>query len=177
MGARTVDRAAELLISQGVAVSSSPTRERPFPGAPGIPMEAFIRDLGARAGSLCPGLDERTVRHLAWRYGTKAADVLRLAATDPDLGRPLCAGLPDIEAEVVFAARAEDARSLCDVLIRRTHLFWQAPGQGEACLERASRLLAGELDRDEPRRREDIACYERELARSRRFMTPPTPSR
>ena len=140
-------------------------------------MEEFIRDLGARAASLYPGHDERTVRHLAWRYGTKAADVARLAGADPDLARPLCPGLPDIEAEVVFAARGEDARSLCDVLIRRTHIFWQAPGQGEECLDRASRLLARELGWDEPRRREDIAEYDREVFRSRRFTTPPAPSR
>ncbi len=132
-------------------------------------MEEFVRVLGAKAESLCPGLDERTARHLARRYGTKATEVVELAAADPDLGRPLCPGLPDIEAEVVFAARQEDARSLCDVLIRRTHLFWQAPRQGESCLERASRLLARELGWDEVRRREDIAGYERELARSRRF--------
>ncbi len=177
MAARTMDRAAALLASHGVTVPPSPTKERPFPGAPDVPMEEFIRVLGARAVSLCPGLDERTVGHLAWRYGTSATDVLELAAEGPGLGRPLCPGLPDIEAEIVFAARREDARSLCDALIRRTHLFWQGPRQGEVCLERASRLLAGELAWDEKRRREDIADYEKELARSRRFTTPQTPSR
>lgn len=177
MGARTMDQAAALLTSQGVAVPPSPTGERRFPGAPDVAMENFVRDLGIRAVSLCPGLDERSVRHLAWRYGKRAGGVLELAARDPGLARPLCPGLPDIEAEVVFAARHEDARSLCDVLIRRTHLFWQAPRQGEACLERASRLLAGELGWDEPRRLEDIAEYERELAVSRRFRIPEIPSR
>ena len=176
MGARTMDRAAALLASQGVAVSPSPTKRRPFPGAPGVPMGEFVHLLGAMAVSICPGMDERIARHLAWRYGTRATEVVKLAAADPDLGRPLCPGLPDIEAEVVFAARQEDARSLGDVLVRRTHLFWQAPRQGEACLDRASRLLAGELGWEDRRRGEDIAEYERELARSRRFTTPKTPS-
>ena len=45
-----------------------------------------------------PPLDAGTADHLARRYGSRAAEVLELAAGDAALTRPLCPGLPDIEA-------------------------------------------------------------------------------
>jgi glycerol-3-phosphate dehydrogenase len=95
--------------------------------------------------------------------------VLGLTGDDPALARPLCPGLPDIEAEIVFAARHEDARTLADALIRRTHLFWQAPQQENEALDRAATLMAGERGWREPERQAAIAAYQREVALSRRF--------
>jgi glycerol-3-phosphate dehydrogenase len=40
----------------------------------------------------------------------------------PELAQPIIAGLPDLLAEVALAARREQARSLGDVLLRRTRL-------------------------------------------------------
>jgi glycerol-3-phosphate dehydrogenase len=85
-------------------------------------------------------------------------------------------GLPDIEAEIVFAARCEDARSLADALIRRTHLFWQAPRQGLECAERVARLMAAELGWSRERERAALDAYEREVSLSRRWQGgPPSP--
>lgn len=167
MGARTMDRAARLLEAKGAAVPASRTSERWFPGAPEEEMKELVASLAARRGA--GGVSESAARHLAWRYGGRARELLGLLAEDAALARPLCPDLPDIEGEIVFAARHEDARSLADALIRRTHLYWQAPEQGLEASDRASRLLARELGWDESRRLEEIAAYEREVERSRRF--------
>jgi glycerol-3-phosphate dehydrogenase len=59
---------------------------------------------------------------LASRYGFAAEQVLAVAAQEPALARPILDGLPDLVAEARFAARNEQARSIGDVLLRRTRL-------------------------------------------------------
>jgi glycerol-3-phosphate dehydrogenase len=59
---------------------------------------------------------------LAFRYGHQARAVLRLAAERRELRAPIVAGQPDLMAEVVIATRLEQARSVADVLLRRTRL-------------------------------------------------------
>ncbi len=53
-------------------------------------------------------------------YGTDAIAIRRLIDKDARMGEPLHAGLPYCGAEVVWAARDEMARSVEDVLARRT---------------------------------------------------------
>jgi glycerol-3-phosphate dehydrogenase len=59
---------------------------------------------------------------LAFRYGNAARHVLALAAQRPELARPIVPGQPDLLAEAGIAARLEQARSVADVLLRRTRL-------------------------------------------------------
>ncbi len=59
---------------------------------------------------------------LAFRYGHAARHVLRIAGDRPELARPIADGMPDLLAEAVIAARLEQARSVADVLLRRTRL-------------------------------------------------------
>ena len=59
---------------------------------------------------------------LAFRYGHAARNVLRLAGEHPELAEPIVEGQPDMLAEVVVAARVEQARRVSDVLLRRTRL-------------------------------------------------------
>jgi glycerol-3-phosphate dehydrogenase len=62
-------------------------------------------------------------RHLlAFRYGHAARRVLQIAAERPELAGPIVEGHPDLLAEAVVAARLEQARSVADVLLRRTRL-------------------------------------------------------
>ena len=48
--------------------------------------------------------------------------MLDVAEADPALAKPILEGHPDLLAEAVIAARYEQARSLADVLLRRTRL-------------------------------------------------------
>jgi glycerol-3-phosphate dehydrogenase len=78
----------------------------------------------ARAGDLgAPdGVGEEALDQLAFRYGHAARAVLKLAREDPKLASPIVEGRPDLLAEVVIAARLEQARTVADVLLRRTRL-------------------------------------------------------
>ncbi len=68
------------------------------------------------------GVSEDSYRALADRYGHAAGRVLETAAQRAELAQPIVAGLPDLLAEATFAARYEQARSVGDVLLRRTRL-------------------------------------------------------
>jgi glycerol-3-phosphate dehydrogenase len=92
---------------------------------------------------------------LASRYGYGARAVLALAEEEspahPELAQPIVPGLPDLLAEVALAARSEQARSIGDVLLRRTRLGLLAArelsgGAQAAPVRRVGETLARELD-------------------------------
>jgi len=98
------------------------------------------------------GIDDDARQRLADRYGHAARDVLQLAATNPRLAQRITPELPDLVAEGPFAARREQARSLADVLLRRTRLglldarqLTAADSQGARAVAEA---MAAELDWD-----------------------------
>ncbi|HEX2574850.1 MAG TPA: glycerol-3-phosphate dehydrogenase C-terminal domain-containing protein, partial [Aquihabitans sp.] len=80
--------------------------------------------------------------HLANRYGGEAATVLALAEADPSLREPLVAGLPYIRAEAVYAVRYEMARSVDDVLTRRTRARLLARDASAAAADDVAALIA-----------------------------------
>lgn len=92
-------------------------------------------------------------------YGTDRAALEELVRVEPELGQPLHAALPYARAEVVWAARHEQARTVEDVLARRTRaLLLNAKASVEAAPE-AARLLARELGRDAEWQRRQIEAY------------------
>jgi glycerol-3-phosphate dehydrogenase len=68
------------------------------------------------------GVGEESISQLAFRYGHAARAVLDLAWKDARLAAPIVPGRPDLLAEAAVAARLEQARSVADVLLRRTRL-------------------------------------------------------
>jgi glycerol-3-phosphate dehydrogenase len=67
-------------------------------------------------------LPEGATDQLAFRYGHAARAVLDLCEERPELAEPIVPGHPDLLAEVVIAARREQALTVADVLLRRTRL-------------------------------------------------------
>jgi glycerol-3-phosphate dehydrogenase len=99
------------------------------------------------------GVPSASYDALAARYGHAARDVLAIAGERGELAQPIVAGLPDLLAEVALAARREQARSLGDVLLRRTRLGLLAARQlagGEAS---AAELSPGQPESTAPVRR------------------------
>jgi glycerol-3-phosphate dehydrogenase len=92
-------------------------------------------------------LPEGTADQLAFRYGHAARAVLDLCEERPELAEPIVPGHPDLMAEVVIAARLEQARSVSDVLLRRTRLGLVAePGLRDAGrIEAVATILGEEL--------------------------------
>ncbi len=105
--------------------------------------------IDAQELSRVEGVPEHSYAALAARYGHAAHQVLALAAERGELAQPIVDGLPDLLAEVVLAARSEQARSVGDVLLRRTRLGLLAARElapGEAGpVDRVADVLAGEL--------------------------------
>ena len=105
--------------------------------------------MAAREGDLETGVElpEGAAEQLAFRYGHAARTVLDLCEGRPELADPIAPGHPDLLAEVVIAARLEQARSVADVLLRRTRLGLVAAPElrdGESALA-VARLLGEEL--------------------------------
>ncbi len=107
MAKQTVDRLVE---REG---REAPCRTAEIP----LGMEARPEDLEAPEV-----VGEESVSQLAFRYGHAAREVLGLAWKDRQLAERIVEGRPDLLAEAVVAARLEQARSVADVLLRRTRL-------------------------------------------------------
>jgi glycerol-3-phosphate dehydrogenase len=101
------------------------------------------------------GADDESVALLSHRYGYAAREVLAMVTADPALGARIVPELPDLLAELPFAARYEQALTLGDVLLRRTRLGildaarLVAPGSPEA--RAAAEALGAELGWDDAR--------------------------
>jgi glycerol-3-phosphate dehydrogenase len=69
------------------------------------------------------GVPDDAYERLAGRYGHAAREVLAIAGRRGELAQPIVAGgPPDLLAEVVHAARREQATSVGDALLRRTRI-------------------------------------------------------
>ncbi len=98
--------------------------------------------------------------HLAGRYGTLAGEVQALIDVDAALGEPLVRGLPYLRAEAVYAVRAEMARTLDDVLTRRTRARLFDRPAALAAAPAVATLLATELGWDDEARAAQLADFE-----------------
>mgnify|MGYP006269002769 CR=1 FL=1 len=92
-------------------------------------------------------------------YGSDARGIEDLAAENPALGEKIHEDLPYVGAEVVWAARHEMARSVEDVLARRTRSLLLGARQSVEAAPAVARLLAGELGRDEDWEKAQVAAY------------------
>jgi glycerol-3-phosphate dehydrogenase len=165
-GAHAVDAARARLAELDRDAGQSVTATRPFPGTPAQGLREYSIPFERSCGEF--GIDRESARHLAARYGVRATAIAELVREQRPLRERLLPGLPDIAAEIVFAARHEDARSVADVLIRRTHLFWQAPRQGVEALPRVGAVLSRELgwSREQETASSDAYVKEVELSRA-----------
>ncbi len=112
------------------------------------------------------GVPEDSYAALAGRYGHAAEHVLGVASERGELAQPILPGLPDLLAEASFAARFEQARSVADVLLRRTRLGLLAGrelcGDGSEAVERVARALGAELTWDKRRVADEVELFREE---------------
>lgn len=132
-----------------------------------LPIHGSARESETRASALGAATSEESLRI----YGSDAAGIDELIRREPALGEKLHPALPYVAAEIVWHARAEMARTVEDVLARRTRaLLLDARASVEAA-PTAARLLARELGRDEVWERAQVAAYTA-LARGYVFTDP-----
>ncbi len=95
-----------------------------------------------------------TLKYLAAAYGTEYRQVLEIAKTDPSLSEQMNAD-GEMPAEVVYAARHEMARTLIDILMRRTGIGTLG-NPGDAVLKKVADVAAVELGWDSAKKADEI---------------------
>ncbi len=126
-----------------------------------------IKDLSAfmaAAPQRLAGAPPRTALTLARFYGSRDLEVWALAQQEPELARPLSEE-GEILAQVAYAVHFEMARTLTDILLRRTGLGTLGH-PGREVLEAVAEVAARELGWDQAR-------LDRELARAEAALRVP----
>jgi glycerol-3-phosphate dehydrogenase len=113
------------------------------------------------------GVPEGSYAAMAARYGHAAHDLLELAGTRFELAEPIVDGHPDLLAEAPFSASREQARTVGDVLLRRTRLGLVAArairdSSGEVPL-RVARAMSAELGWDDARVAVEARRFDQEV--------------
>ena len=105
------------------------------------------------------GLDVATITHLLNRHGSLISEILDLVKAQPQLASKLDADLPYIKAEIVYAASHEGARSVDDVISRRTRLSFEAVNHGAHLADEIATLISPVLGWSAKERKESVAQY------------------
>ena len=92
-------------------------------------------------------------------YGTDAGAVRQLTEENPAWGEPLHPNLPYRACEVIWAARREWARTVEDVLARRTRALFLDARASMAISPRVAELMARELGRDPAWQQAEVKRY------------------
>jgi glycerol-3-phosphate dehydrogenase len=129
---KVVDRVARQLRRRfGLHVQRrSGTATLPLPGASEVPANDRVDSSG------------RVLR----RYGTRASQVLTLIDSDLGLARPLSEAVTTLRAEVAFAALAEMAERVEDVLRRRTPVALRSADGGASVASATAALMREPLE-------------------------------
>lgn len=148
---QVADTVCEML---GSGARRSSTAQRPLPGA--------VKS-GARQVLAGSPLSVLTQERLLGLYGERAVQVLELAARSADLADVIDQETGAIAAELVFAVECEFARSLADILFRRTLLGYRT-GRGLQLIDPFRRIARQHLGWATARIDADIKDYEAQLA-------------
>ena len=118
-----------------------------------VSMEVKLHGAPATAGQAA------NADHMA-RYGSDAARVTALTNENAGLGNKLDAELPFTLAEVIFAAREEMARTVEDVLSRRTRALLLDAGAAQRAAPVVANAMAAELGKDEAWIKQQIESFD-----------------
>ena len=135
MAADAVDAAAEFIPTR---VAPSITEKVPLMGADGyFALVNQTQSVGARYD-----LHPYRVRHLLDRYGSLIDEVLQLAVDRPELLEPITEAPVYLRVEAAYAAAAEGALHLEDILSRRMRISIEYPHRGVDCAREVAETVA-----------------------------------
>ncbi|TSE02019.1 glycerol-3-phosphate dehydrogenase/oxidase [Skermania sp. ID1734] len=135
MAKDAVDAAAEDIPAR---VSDSITEKVPLLGADGY--FALVNQTLHLAEVY--GLHPYRIKHLLDRYGSLIDEVLEPSKAQPELLSPLTDAPSYLQVEIVYAASAEGALHLEDILARRTRIAIEYSHRGANCAEQVANLVA-----------------------------------
>ncbi len=152
MAEDAVDAAAEYIPAR---VAPSITEKVPLMGADGyFALVNQTQSVGARYG-----LHPYRVRHLLDRYGSLIGEVLALAADKPELLDPITDAPVYLKVEAAYAAAAEGALHLEDILARRMRISIEYPHRGVDCALEVAEVVAPILGWSDADCAREVATY------------------
>ena len=166
MAADVIDRAVRRL---GGPVRPSRTDQLPLLGADGYAAAWRDRQDTARRHGMTAGV----VEHLLERYGTLTVHLLAMIAADPALATPLTGAPEYLTAEVAYAALAEGALHLDDVLTRRTRISFETPHRGTESAVHAAQVMGAVLGWDRAVQAREVEHYLARVQAERESQTMP----
>ncbi|MGW0180109.1 glycerol-3-phosphate dehydrogenase/oxidase [Nocardia sp. NPDC003345] len=161
-----VDEAAQDIPAR---VSPSITEKVPLLGADGY--FALVNQTVQLAEEY--GLHPYRVKHLLDRYGSLIDEVMALAADRPELRQPIAAAPSYLKVEAVYAAAAEGALHLDDVLARRTRISIEYPHRGAECAAEVAELIGPVLGWDDAETDREVRTYLARVDAEVRSQTQP----
>jgi glycerol-3-phosphate dehydrogenase len=105
------------------------------------------------------GLSVDSVIHLLNRYGSLISEVLEVIKEDPKMAKPLIKDLPYLKAEIYYAASHEGARSVDDVISRRTRLAFEAPHSAVDLANDVATIIAPVLGWTPKQKKDSVNAY------------------
>ena len=157
MGKDAVDLAVNDL---RIITNESVTEKLPLVGADGY--FALVQQTSQIAE--VTALSEKTVQHLLNRYGSLISEIFEIIDEDPALGELLSPELPYLKAEIYHAASHEGARSVDDVISRRTRISFEAERAGVELAPAIAAIIAPILEWKAKDRRASIEAYAKQEA-------------
>lgn len=165
MAADTVDAVTRALheLDGRPVPPPSPTHREPLPGGEPHDLDVLVDEGRAQ------GYSAATAEHLVHHYGSETPAVLHLANAEPALRQQIHPNHPAIRAELVHAMRREMAVTLGDLLIRRTHVFYEVRGHAAGIAAELVDLAAQEMGWDAPRQAAELRAYLHEVELNETF--------
>ncbi len=153
MAKDVIDRA---VIELRALKPESVTEKLPLVGADGY----FALAQQVERLSEASGLDAQTITHLLDRYGSMISEVLALIEANPKLAAKVDKDLLYIKAEIEYAASHEGARTVDDVISRRTRIAFEASDHGVHLADEIAAIIAPVLGWSAKERKASVTAYE-----------------
>ena len=125
-----------------------------WPHQPSISKNVSIHGAGEPSTKVIPQLQ---------RYGTDAPEIMQLGMQQTAWMQPIHRAFDYLQVEVIWQVRNEMARTVADILARRTRLLFLDAKASAAAAPVVAKLLAKELGQSARWQREQVAEYQ-ELA-------------
>jgi glycerol-3-phosphate dehydrogenase len=166
MARDAVDAAVEGL---GRPVPPSCTERVPVVGADGFEAAWNRRDATARE----LGLEVAQVEHLLRRYGTLLTEIATALRDHPELAEPVEGAPSYLRVEAWYAAAAEGALHLDDILTRRTRISILTGDRGVTAAQDVARVVAPVLGWDADDVEREVLHYRARVQAERESQAQP----
>jgi glycerol-3-phosphate dehydrogenase len=110
------------------------------------------------------GLHVARIEHLLGRYGSRIDELVALVQQRPELGEPIPGADGYLRVEAFYAASAEGALHLDDILTRRTRISIETWDRGVSAAEDVARVVAPVLGWDDVTLAREVEHYRARVA-------------